>query len=79
MKAFARIAVAAASLAIAAPAVAEECQSGETVIKFSHVVSASGHPKGDAATLLAKRVNAEMDGRPACGCFPTPASTTTTR
>lgn len=70
MKAFARIAVAAASLAIAAPAVAEECQSGETVIKFSHVVSASGHPKGDAATLLAKRVNAEMDGKACMRVFP---------
>ena len=38
------------------------CDSGETVIKFSHVVAATGHPKGDAATLLAERVNDEMNG-----------------
>jgi C4-dicarboxylate-binding protein DctP len=33
------------------------------IIKFSHVVAATGHPKGDAATLLAERVNKEMDGK----------------
>ncbi len=41
----------------------EGCDSGEMVIKFSHVVAATGHPKGDAATLLAERVNKEMDGK----------------
>ncbi|WP_029059521.1 DctP family TRAP transporter solute-binding subunit [Stappia stellulata] len=63
MKSLAGAIVTAACFAFAAPAIAEECQSGETVIKFSHVVSASGHPKGDAAAHLARRVNAEMDGK----------------
>ncbi|MCE7029908.1 DctP family TRAP transporter solute-binding subunit [Jiella avicenniae] len=39
------------------------CDDGEMVIKFSHVVAATGHPKGDAATLFAERVNKEMDGK----------------
>ncbi|WP_127520511.1 DctP family TRAP transporter solute-binding subunit [Mesorhizobium sp. Z1-4] len=53
----------AASVAIgAAPALAS-CDDGEMVIKFSHVVAATGHPKGDAATLLADRVNEEMNGK----------------
>ena len=38
------------------------CDDGEMVIKFSHVVAATGHPKGDAATMLAERVNNEMNG-----------------
>ena len=57
------LAAAAASVMFAAPAVAEECNDGEMVIKFSHVVAASGHPKGDAAALLAERVNKEMNGK----------------
>lgn len=40
------------------------------VIKFSHVVAASGHPKGDAATMLAERVNKEMDGKACMQVFP---------
>ncbi len=47
--------------ASAIPAVAA-CDSGETVIKFSHVTNADRHPKGIAATLLAERVNREMNG-----------------
>jgi C4-dicarboxylate-binding protein DctP len=70
MKAFVRAALAAACLAVAGPAIAGECQSGETVIKFSHVVSEQGHPKGDAAALLARRVNAEMDGKACMQVFP---------
>jgi C4-dicarboxylate-binding protein DctP len=46
------------------------CDPGETVVKFSHVVSSSGNPKGDAATLLEKRVNEEMDGRMCMEVFP---------
>ncbi|MEH0075380.1 DctP family TRAP transporter solute-binding subunit [Pannonibacter sp. Pt2] len=63
-------AVAAATFAFAGPALAEDCQDGEIVIKFSHVVAASGHPKGDAATLLAKRVNEEMNGKACMQVFP---------
>jgi len=40
------------------------------VIKFSHVVKATGHPKGDAATLLSDRVNKEMDGKACMEVFP---------
>lgn len=38
------------------------CDSGELVIRFSHVVAGEGHPKGDAANYLASRINEEMDG-----------------
>jgi len=46
------------------------CDDGEMVIKFSHVVAASGHPKGDAATLLAERVDSEMNGVACMEVFP---------
>ncbi|GAB2186305.1 DctP family TRAP transporter solute-binding subunit [Roseibium sp. LAB1] len=64
MKKFALAAATAASLALSANAyAADACDDGEIVIKFSHVVAATGHPKGDAATLLAERVNDEMNGK----------------
>ncbi|SOE16431.1 C4-dicarboxylate-binding protein DctP [Hoeflea halophila] len=56
-------AVSAAALLFTANAASANCDDGEMVIKFSHVVAATGHPKGDAATLLAERVNSEMDGK----------------
>lgn len=46
------------------------CDSGEMVIKFSHVANADRHPKGIAANLLAERVNAEMDGQACMEVFP---------
>ncbi|MGX1308677.1 C4-dicarboxylate-binding protein DctP [Amorphus suaedae] len=46
------------------------CDSGETVIKFSHVVADSGHPKGDAARLLAKNINEQMEGKACMEVFP---------
>ena len=63
---------AAMSLAlVGSPAFAvDECQPGETVIKFSHVTAATGHPKGEAAALLAKRVNADMNGKVCMQVFP---------
>jgi len=39
-------------------------------IKFSHVVSAKGHPKGEAAALFAKLVNERMKGRVVVEVFP---------
>ncbi|MGW8207205.1 MAG: DctP family TRAP transporter solute-binding subunit, partial [Hyphomicrobiaceae bacterium] len=54
--------VGSAALLVGAPAYAN-CDKGEVVIKFSHVVKATGHPKGDAATLFAERVNKEMNGK----------------
>ncbi|KGF69015.1 C4-dicarboxylate ABC transporter [Hoeflea sp. BAL378] len=56
-------AVSAAALLISANAASAKCDDGEMVIKFSHVVAATGHPKGDAATRLAERVNDEMNGK----------------
>ena len=46
------------------------CDSGEIVIKLSHVVAATGHPKGDASTMLAERVNKEMNGKACMEVFP---------
>ncbi|AKH99025.1 tripartite ATP-independent periplasmic transporter solute receptor, DctP family [Hoeflea sp. IMCC20628] len=56
-------AVSAAALLITANTASANCDDGEMVIKFSHVVAATGHPKGDAATMLAERVNTEMNGK----------------
>ena len=66
------IAVAAATVLsfAAAPAFANDCDKGEIVIKFSHVVAASGNPKGDAATELAARVNKEMNGKACMEVYP---------
>ncbi len=46
------------------------CDPGEVVIKFSHVTNTDKHPKGIAATLLAKRVNEEMNGKACMQVFP---------
>ena len=61
---------AAAVLAFGVSPAMANCDKGETVIKFSHVVKATGHPKGDAATLLAERVNKEMNGKACMEVFP---------
>ena len=68
MRNFAVAAALAASL-IAGPALAE-CEPGEIVIKFSHVTATSGHPKGEAASLLADRVNRELQGKACMEVFP---------
>jgi C4-dicarboxylate-binding protein DctP len=47
-----------------------QCDSGETVIKFAHVVTATGHPKGEAAAAFAERVNNEMDGAVCVEVYP---------
>ena len=71
MKTLTRIAT-AVSLAVAASGAmaSDACQKGEIVIKFSHVTAAVGHPKGEAASLLEKRVNSEMDGKVCMQVFP---------
>jgi len=68
-KIFAAAMVVGATVAASTSAFAN-CDRGEVVIKFSHVVKATGHPKGDAATLLAKRVNEEMNGKACMEVFP---------
>ena len=54
----------------AADAHAAGCDDGEVVVKFSHVTNTDRHPKGIAASLLAERVNAEMDGSMCMEVFP---------
>ncbi len=63
-------AVAAAALTMLATMSFAACDSGETVVKFSHVTNSDKHPKGIAASLLASRVNAEMDGKMCMEVFP---------
>ena len=53
----------AAALVATSSVAFANCDSGEQVIKFSHVVSDSGHPKGDAAQAFATAVNEKMQGK----------------
>ena len=57
------------STAVSAPVFAN-CEPGEEVIKFSFVTSATGHPKGEAATAIADRINKEMNGKACMQLFP---------
>ncbi|MEM8578479.1 MAG: DctP family TRAP transporter solute-binding subunit [Pseudomonadota bacterium] len=61
---------AAMALALSATAAFAACDDGELVIKFSHVTNTDKHPKGIAASLLAERVNTEMDGTACMEVFP---------
>ncbi|MDN2567280.1 DctP family TRAP transporter solute-binding subunit [Aquibium sp. A9E412] len=63
-------ALSAVALAAMAGSAQAQCDDGEMVIKFSHVVAEKGHPKGEAAQMLAERVNAEMDGTACMEVFP---------
>ncbi|MEP0941977.1 MAG: DctP family TRAP transporter solute-binding subunit [Rhizobiaceae bacterium] len=58
------------SLAFSASSALAACDDGEVVIKFSHVTNTDKHPKGIAATLLAERVNTEMNGKACMEVFP---------
>ncbi|MBX2856939.1 MAG: DctP family TRAP transporter solute-binding subunit [Rhodobacteraceae bacterium] len=64
----------AASVAVAtimsAGAALAACDPDEMVIKFSHVTNTDKHPKGIAATLLAERVNTEMNGTACMEVYP---------
>jgi len=60
----------ATALTLAASPAFAACDNGEIVIKFSHVTNTDKHPKGIAATLLAKRVNEEMNGKACMEVFP---------
>jgi C4-dicarboxylate-binding protein DctP len=46
------------------------CDSGEIVVKFSHVTNTDKHPKGIAASLLEQRINDEMNGKMCMEVFP---------
>ncbi|MQA64447.1 MAG: DctP family TRAP transporter solute-binding subunit [Alphaproteobacteria bacterium] len=62
--------VAAAALSLAATPAFAKCDKGEVVIKFSHVVAATGNPKGEAAQKLADRINKEMNGKACMEVYP---------
>ncbi len=66
----ASLAVLALGLSTTTALASPGCDEGEIVIKFSHVTNTDKHPKGIAATLLAKRVNEEMDGKACMEVFP---------
>lgn len=67
---FVYAATSAVALGLVATGAMAQCDAGETVVKFSHVTNTDKHPKGIAATLLAERVNAEMDGTMCMEVFP---------
>ncbi|PSL20378.1 DctP family TRAP transporter solute-binding subunit [Shimia abyssi] len=58
------------TMALGASTAIAACDDGEVVIKFSHVTNTDKHPKGIAATLLANRVNDEMNGKACMEVFP---------
>ena len=60
----------AALFAIGSQAAYAACDPGEMVIKFAHVTNTDKHPKGIAASLLAQRVNDEMNGKACMEVFP---------
>ena len=60
----------AAALTFSAGAAIASCEDGEIVIKFAHVTNTDKHPKGIAASLLAQRVNDEMNGKACMEVFP---------
>jgi len=59
-----------AAVAMVPNVVFAACEGDEIVVKFSHVTNTDKHPKGIAATLLAERVNAEMNGTMCMEVFP---------
>jgi C4-dicarboxylate-binding protein DctP len=69
MKTFLKAACVAAVVLVPSIAAAT-CEEGEIVIKFSHVTNTDKHPKGIAATVLAERVNVEMNGKACMEVFP---------
>jgi len=70
MKMFKTAAITAVFLASTTLGAIAACDDGETVIKFSHVTNTDKHPKGIAASLLAERVNQEMNGKACMEVFP---------
>ncbi len=70
MKTFLTGAAMALALTVTGQAATAACDAGEIVMKFSHVTNTDKHPKGIAATLLAERVNTEMNGKACMEVFP---------
>ncbi|GAB4372593.1 MAG: DctP family TRAP transporter solute-binding subunit [Kiloniellaceae bacterium] len=60
----------ALTVSLSATSASASCESGEIVVKFAHVVAATGSPKGETATALAERVNSEMNGTMCMEVYP---------
>jgi len=60
----------ALTVSLSATSAFASCESGEIVVKFSHVVAEKGSPKGETAAALAERVNKEMDGKLCMEVYP---------
>jgi C4-dicarboxylate-binding protein DctP len=58
------------AVALALTLGASGAMAKEIVIKFSHVTAETGHPKGEAAALFAKRVNERMKGKVRVEVYP---------
>src|SRR5690606_7455344 len=67
---FAAAAAAALTVSLGTSAAFASCESGEIVVKFAHVVAATGSPKGETATALAARVNDQMNGKLCMEVYP---------
>ena len=67
---FLTTAIVAGALAVGATTAFAACEGDEIVVKFAHVTNSDRHPKGIAASLLAERVNAEMNGTMCMEVFP---------
>jgi C4-dicarboxylate-binding protein DctP len=65
----AAVLLAGVTVALASATAYAQCDSGETVVKFSHVV-AEQTPKGKAAQVFADRVNSELDGQVCVEVYP---------
>jgi C4-dicarboxylate-binding protein DctP len=63
-------AAAALTVSLSTSAAFASCESGEIVVKFAHVVAATGSPKGETATALAERVNSQMNGKLCLEVYP---------
>lgn len=46
------------------------CDSGERVVKFSHVTAVAGHPKGEMVAAFAERFDEQFDGKMCMEVFP---------
>lgn len=64
------LALTTAALAFTATTASANCDSGERVVKFSHVTGGTTHPKVVAANQFAERVNKEMDGKLCIEVYP---------
>jgi len=60
----------ALTVSLSATSASASCESGEIVVKFSHVVAEKGSPKGETAAALATRVNDEMNGKLCMEVYP---------